>query len=89
MKRVHVIYSGHVQGVGFRFTACDVANRYGIKGWVKNCGDGKVELVAEASEEALKSFLVDLKATLSHHIHDENISWEPASNEFSDFQIRY
>ena len=89
MKRVHVVYSGQVQGVGFRFTACDIASRYGIKGWVKNCGNGSVELVAEAHDEALKSFLADIKSSLGHHISDQNVSFEPATDEFSGFQVKY
>ncbi|MFH1684463.1 MAG: acylphosphatase [Candidatus Margulisiibacteriota bacterium] len=89
MKRAHVIYSGDVHGVGFRFTAIDVAKRYKIGGWVKNTADGKVEVVAEAVEPALKSFLTQLDTATSHYIRDKNISWESATTEFTDFQIRF
>lgn len=89
MKRIHVFYSGDVQGVGFRFTAIDLARRYKIAGWVKNTADGKVEVVAEAEEPALKSFLTELDAAMSHYIRDKNISWEPATGQFADFQIRF
>ena len=89
MKRVHIYYSGDVQGVGFRFTALDVARKCGIYGWVKNCADGRVELIAEAGESILKQFLSDLEKAMSHYINDKDISWETASNEFSGFQIRF
>ena len=49
-KRMHILYSGRVQGVGFRFTAETMAVESGIQGWVKNLGDGRVEIMAEAEE---------------------------------------
>ena len=58
MKRAHAYYSGNVQGVGFRFTAIDLARKYAVKGWVKNVYDGGVEVVAEGEEAVLKEFLM-------------------------------
>ena len=46
-SRVHVLVRGRVQGVGFRFGACDVAARFGLGGWVRNLSDGRVEAVFE------------------------------------------
>ena len=89
MKRAHVLYSGNVQGVGFRFGAIDLAQKYGITGWVRNTADGKVEVVAEGNEPKLQSFLADLKREMSYYIRKENVSWEPATGEFKDFQISF
>ena len=52
-KTVHAFYTGLIQGVGFRFTARDLANRHKIKGWVKNLSDGRVELMVQAKKSAL------------------------------------
>jgi acylphosphatase len=89
MKRVHAYYSGDVHGVGFRFTAVDLARRYGVKGWVRNCADGRVELVAEAKEAALQSFLSQIRSSMAHYINDEDTSFLGPTNEYSGFEIRY
>jgi len=51
--RCRVIVSGRVQGVYYRGTCRAVARELGVTGWVRNCGDGTVEVVAEGSREAV------------------------------------
>ena len=48
--------TGHVQGVGFRYFTRRVAQHLGVRGWVRNCVDGDVEVHAEASPEVLLEF---------------------------------
>ena len=60
-KRIHVFYSGHVQGVGFRYSVQDIAMTMGVTGWVKNLSDGRVEMAAEAGEDVLKELLEKIK----------------------------
>jgi acylphosphatase len=88
-KQVHTYYSGRVQGVGFRFTAEDIAIELGVVGWVKNLRDGRVELVAEAEEDVLQEFLAKLRHYFSEYIRNEDINWLPATGEFKDFGIRF
>lgn len=52
VKQVHILLSGRVQGVGFRYFARHQAEELNILGWVKNTPDGRVEI--EASGEALQ-----------------------------------
>lgn len=90
MKRAHVFYSGCVQGIGFRYTARDIAMKIGVSGWVKNLEDGRVEMVAEAEEHSLKEFLDEiLKSPLGRYIKDADLSWEKPSREFDDFDIAF
>ena len=57
MKTIRLTIKGKVQGVFYRATAKDVADQLGIKGWVKNLPDNKVEIKATASEEILQKFM--------------------------------
>ena len=89
-KRVHVFYTGRVQGVGFRITAEETAQEYGAVGWVKNLRDGRVELVAEAAEEVLERFLKAIRyGSMKNFIEQVTISWSSATDTFDEFEIRY
>ena len=88
-QQVHVYYSGRVQGIGFRFTAESLANEFGVTGWVKNLGGGKVELVAQAEEEVLLRFLDKIGKTFSQYIRDTEVDWLAPSGTFEDFSIRF
>jgi acylphosphatase len=48
------VVSGRVQGVGFRYFTQDTARREGVAGLVRNLLDGRVEVLAEGDEEALR-----------------------------------
>jgi len=90
MKRVHVFYSGRVQGVGFRITAEETAHDLGVVGWVKNLRDGRVELIAEADQAALERFLdVIQSGPMKNFITQVEISWSNATETFDEFEIRY
>lgn len=88
-KRVHVLFSGMVQGVGFRFTSRYLANSHKIKGWVKNLAGGRVELDVEGEEDKLKSFLEDLKQEFKRYISDFELKELSVFEEYNDFQIKF
>jgi len=85
---MQVLYSGRVQGVGFRYTAKTVANGFEVTGKVRNLLDGRVELVAEGIKNELEAFRQAVReAGLEHFIRNEDVSWTEAKNEFRGFEI--
>lgn len=60
-KQYHFTFHGSVTGVGFRFTAQDLARKFGLNGWVKNVAGGKVELVAQGKKTNIDLFIEALK----------------------------
>ncbi len=89
-KRIHLFYSGRVQGVGFRFTSEQIALSLGIVGWVKNLPGGRVEIIAEGEESKLVGFLEKIKTgAMGAYIRKVDVSWQEATGEFKDFSIRF
>jgi acylphosphatase len=60
-SRAHVLVSGRVQGVGFRWFARRSAQTHGVRGWCANLSDGRVEIVAEGERAALEAFTAELR----------------------------
>jgi acylphosphatase len=84
-----VCYSGHVQGVGFRYTTRSVASRFAVTGYVRNLSDGRVELVAEGEKPELNTFFSEIREQLGSHIRSERSDTQAASGEFAGFEIRH
>jgi acylphosphatase len=88
--RLHVFISGRVQGVSYRGFARRAALELGLKGWVRNLYDGRVEAVAEGARTDLETFIGSLEAgPAAARIEDLDIRWEPYSGEFPDFKIAW
>ena len=87
-KRVRILYSGNVQGVGFRYTAKSVATGFEVNGTVRNLADGRVELIAEGVQEELEAFRQAVRESgLGHFIRDEEISWGDSQGQLRGFEI--
>ena len=89
MVRAHLWIEGRVQGVFFRTSTLDQAIRLGLKGWVRNCPDGSVEIVAEGERKKIDN-LVDWchHGPPGAHVHHVGLQWEEPQDEFHDFRIR-
>ena len=86
--RMCVLYSGHVQGVGFRYTTKTVAAGFEMTGTVRNLPDGRVELIAEGERGELEAFRAAVRdAGLSGLIRDEAVTWSEAQNTLRGFEI--
>ena len=89
-KRLHVSWSGRVQGVGFRYTAESAALELGLVGWVRNCHDGRVEAICEGEERVLKVFVERIaQGPMKPHIRQIQTDWTEARGEFEEFRIRF
>jgi acylphosphatase len=87
-SRLQVIYSGHVQGVGFRYAVKTVASGYEVTGTIRNRPDGAVELVAEGAKSELAAFRQAIRESgLEQLIRNEDVIWAEAKNEFRGFEI--
>jgi acylphosphatase len=86
-KLVH--YSGRVQGVGFRATAVAVARGHAVRGWVRNLSDGRVELFADGTPEAVDAFLAEIRAEMGGHVDTEDAGECGPDPTLTGFRVRY
>jgi acylphosphatase len=87
-ERLHAIVFGRVQGVGFRFYTRDTASELGLTGWVANCYDGSVEVVAEGPRAALDQLLVFLyQGPSAARVDQVQHDFRLATREFKRFTI--
>ena len=87
-SRMHIFYSGRVQGVGFRYTVRTVAAGFEAVGTVRNLLDGRVELIAEGVRVELEAFRLAIReAGLERFIQKEEVGWSEATGEFRGFEI--
>ncbi len=85
--RSTVHYSGTVQGVGFRYSVHRIALSRAVTGYVRNLGDGRVELVLEGDALELSAMMEGVRRVLAAHIHHESSVTSAATGEFTDFRI--
>jgi acylphosphatase len=87
-QRLHVFYSGRVQGVGFRYTVKALATGFEVTGSVRNLPDGRVELIVEGEREELEAFRKAIQdSEIGGFIRQEQPAWSDAQNEFRGFEI--
>ncbi len=78
-----ILFSGKVQGVGFRFVLKEKAKLLGLKGWVKNLDDGKVETVLHGSEEMIEKIIQQMQESFSIAKIESFLANESEFDEFS------
>ena len=88
--RAHIFVRGRVQGVFFRQKTKQKAESLGVKGWIKNLDDGRVEAIFEGEEEDVKT-LVDFckKGPKGAIVTGFTLNREQFSGEFENFEIVY
>ncbi len=85
----HIIFIGRVQGVGFRFTAFNAANRRQLTGFVRNLPDGTVEMFAQGPAKTIDDCIRDIKECFSGYIRETKIEEIPSDPRCKDFKITF
>jgi len=87
-RRMQILYSGRVQGVGFRYAVRTLAAGFEVTGSVRNLADGRVELTAEGAKTELDAFRQAIRdAGLAANIRQEEASWAAPGGGFVGFAI--
>ncbi len=90
MLQLRALISGYVQGVCFRYYAVQKANDLGLKGFVKNLANGRVEVVAQGNKIALLQLLEWLqKGPSGASVEGVESEWGEAGKKFSEFSVKY
>mgnify|MGYP002629708967 CR=1 FL=1 len=88
-QRLQAQIHGRVQGVWFRGSTQDHAVALGLKGWVRNCPDGTVELVAEGPRDHLEALLAWChRGPSGARVERVESTWTAAEGGFDDFAVR-
>lgn len=87
--RAHLLISGKVQGVFYRANTRHTAKELGVKGWVRNLQDGRVEVVAEGRKPLLDRLIEYCKkGPEGADVEDVHVEWSKPENEFEGFEVR-
>ena len=89
MVAKHIIFTGRVQGVGFRFTAYNIAHRHQLTGFVRNLFDGTVEMLAQGRPEDIDGCIRDIKESFADYIREARIEETPHDPQHTDFKITF
>jgi acylphosphatase len=86
--RVHVLIAGRVQGVFFRAATKDEARARGLKGWVRNLPDGRVEALFEGDQQVLEGMLAWCRQGPPYAYVDRvEADWQPYRGDLGDFRV--
>ena len=88
MIRKHIVFSGQVQGVGFRWRAGQAARLYDCTGWCRNEWDGSVTMEIQGKEEDVDKVLESLENGRFIWIHQMDVTeMTPETGEYG-FDVR-
>ncbi len=85
----HFIFIGHVQGVGFRFTAHRIARRSQLTGYVRNMRDGSVEMFAQGESRDIDECIGAIQENFPGYLNGITIDEVPPDPKYTDFKITF
>jgi len=89
-SRAHLVVSGLVQGVGYRYFVYRKAKDHNLKGYVRNLYSDDVEVMLEGDKGVILDLIQELKTgPISAHVTRVKVEWEEGQGEYEDFQIKF
>jgi len=89
MSRVKLTINGRVQGVFFRQSTKEMAERLGLTGWARNCPDGSVLVVFEGKQQSVEAAITWCRqGPPAARVSNLDVEWQEFQDEFSEFSIR-
>ncbi len=85
----HIIFIGRVQGVGFRFTAMNIANRFALAGMVRNLPNGAVEMKAQGPADDIDDCIRNIEESFDGYIRETKTEEMPLNPQYKDFKIAF
>jgi len=88
--QAHIVVSGMVQGVGYRYFVSHLARRFKLTGWVRNLPSGEVEVVVEGERGLIESFMKDLwTGNPSADVRNLTVDWRKYSGQYPGFDVTF
>lgn len=85
----HILVTGFVQGVGFRYFVRHHAERLGLHGFTRNLPGGEVEIQAEGDRDRIEQLIMQVRrGPRSANVFDVQVEWKHYIQHFSDFEIK-
>jgi len=88
LQRATVLFHGHVQGVGFRYAAMEIAREFEVSGFVQNLADGRVCVEVEGEAAEIAGFIASIEERMQGFIRKIERSVRTGSREFRGFTIK-
>jgi acylphosphatase len=86
-ERRTIIFSGQVQGVGFRNRSSHIAKRYPVVGYVRNLPNGTVEIVVEGESSDIAEYMRAVSGAMRGYIENSVSTKQTPTGEFDGFNI--
>ena len=90
MARARLFIDGRVQGVFYRAFTREVAHSLGLKGWVRNLGDGRVEALFEGDKKSIERAIRECySGPPGSRVSDIEVQWEEYTGDEKGFHVTY